>query len=214
MSQIDKCICLKLEMCLPQIAKYICLKLWNILVSNCQIHSSQIIKCICHKEQNVFVSNCKIYLSQLVVHYAWYHLGSGFVFLTKIFGFVAEIFRISSPELLVVVRSVWWSAWCSLGSGFVFSDLLLKFFQFLYQSGGAQCWWSAWCSLGSGWGGGGGCWWGGAASVRARRPSRQLQPTQKLKKTKKTKRQKSVSVLARRQSSQLHQLKIHDNERG
>ena len=35
----------------------------------------------------------------------------------------------------------------------------------------AVVWWSAWCSLGSGWAGGRGC---SAASVRARRPLRQL----------------------------------------
>ena len=48
-----------------QIAKYICLKLQNVFVSNCKMYLSQIAKCNCLKLKNVFVSNCKMYLSQI-----------------------------------------------------------------------------------------------------------------------------------------------------
>ena len=44
---------------LSQIAKCICLKLQNIFVSNCKMCLSQIAKCVCFKLQNVFVSNYK-----------------------------------------------------------------------------------------------------------------------------------------------------------
>ena len=40
------------------LAKRICLRLQNVLVSNFQIYLSQIAKCVCLKFQNVFVSNC------------------------------------------------------------------------------------------------------------------------------------------------------------
>ena len=51
------------KMYLSQIEKFICLKLQNVFVSNCQIYLCHIVKCICLKLHNEFVSNCKIYLS-------------------------------------------------------------------------------------------------------------------------------------------------------
>ena len=44
------------EMLLSQIAKCICLKLKIVLVSTSKMYLSTIAKCICHKFQNVFVS--------------------------------------------------------------------------------------------------------------------------------------------------------------
>ena len=71
---------IRILMHLSQIEKCICLKLQTVFVSNCKLYLSQIENCICLKLQNVFVSeyryllstkgihtayaNCKLYLSQ------------------------------------------------------------------------------------------------------------------------------------------------------
>ena len=53
------------KMYLSQIAKCICLKLQNVFVSNYKMYWSQIAKCIGLKLQNVLVSNCKMHLFQI-----------------------------------------------------------------------------------------------------------------------------------------------------
>ena len=76
--QIEKCICLKLWNVFVSNLKYSCLKFLNVFVSNCEMYSlklqnsqiylSNIAKFNCVKMQNFFVSIC------LVHHWLWYSL--------------------------------------------------------------------------------------------------------------------------------------------
>ena len=68
--QIEKVICLKLQIYLSQIAKFIGLKLQKVFVSHCKIYLFQIVKCICLKFQNIFAGDlhpwpaCRVHLSK------------------------------------------------------------------------------------------------------------------------------------------------------
>ena len=75
LSQIAKCIFLKIQNAFLSVTKCICLKLpifclkfQNTFVLKCKIQLSQIAKCVCLKLQNVFVPNSKTFLSQITKH--------------------------------------------------------------------------------------------------------------------------------------------------